>query len=223
MTRYTVNNRNTLLSIPWDVTALTVTANSCNDNTINVVDLSSFKFVRSVVIGDSLGLNWLESVSIGSSSFGGTGSLWKGSELKIVNCPQLKSLSIRAVSFVRYNWFELSELPQLKSVVMTSNAYHGCFRYACNAVFRDLPSLETIDLGDGAFQYAEYELNISDLPKLTVLLLQTWCLEGSTSTKTIDVIPYYYKNTLIMRSIDDVFENMGFVRLESITFGSIKQ
>ena len=148
MTRYTVNNRNTLLSIPWDVTALTVTGNSCNDNTITAVDLSSFKFLRSVVIGNScfkyvlafsiVGLNWLESVSIGSSSFGGTGSLWKGSELKIVNCPQLKSLSIRAVSFVRYNWFELSELPQLKSVVMTSNTDYGCFQYARNAVFRGM-------------------------------------------------------------------------------------
>ena len=148
MTRYTVNNRNTLLSIPWDVTALTVAAGSCNEDTIIAVDLSPFKFLRRVVIGNScfqyvqlfsiVGLNWLESVSIGSSSFGGTGSLWKGSELKIVNCPQLKSLSIRAVSFVRYNWFELSELPQLKSVVMTSNAYHGCFRYACNAVFRGM-------------------------------------------------------------------------------------
>ena len=69
MTRYTVNNRNTLLSIPWDVTALTVTGNSCNDNTITAVDLSSFKFLRSVVIGDNcfnyvpmlsiVGLNWL--------------------------------------------------------------------------------------------------------------------------------------------------------------------
>ena len=148
MTRYTVNNWDSYLSIPLYVTALTVTDSSCNDNTITVVDLSSFKFLRSVVIGNScfqyvqlfsiVGLNWLESVSIGSSSFGSTGSLWKGSELKIVNCPQLKSLSIRAVSFVRYNWFELSELPQLKSVVMTSNAYHGCFRYACNAVFRGM-------------------------------------------------------------------------------------
>ena len=148
MTRYTVNNRNTLLSIPWDVTALTVTANSCNEDTITAVDLSSFKFLRRVVIGNScfgyvqlfsiVGLNWLESVSIGSSSFGGTGSLWKGSELKIVNCPQLKSLSIRAVSFVRYNWFELSELPQLKSVVMTSNTDYGCFQYARNAVFRGM-------------------------------------------------------------------------------------
>ena len=145
MTRYTVNNRNTLLSIPWDVTALTVTGNSCNDNNIYVVDLSSFKFLRSVVIGNScfqyvqlfsiVGLNWLESVRIGEYSFGSDGSLWEGSEFKIVNCPQLKSLSIRAVSFVRYNWFELSELPQLKSVVIDSDF---SFRYVPNVVFRGM-------------------------------------------------------------------------------------
>ena len=145
MTRYTVNNRNTLLSIPWYVTALTVTASSCNDNNIYVVDLSSFKFLRSVVIGNScfqyvqlfsiVGLNWLESVSIGSSSFGGTGSLWKGSELKIVNCPQLKSLSIGGRSFDRYNGFELSQLPQLKSVTIASSY---CFYYAREAVFRGM-------------------------------------------------------------------------------------
>ena len=144
MTRYTVNNRNTLLSIPWDVTALTVTYNSCNDNNIYVVDLSSFKFLRSVVIGNEcfkyvrilsiVGLNWLESVSIGSSSFGGTGSLWKGSELKIVNCPQLKSLSIGYWSFRRYNGFELSELPQLISVVMGNYGFYN----ARNAVFRGM-------------------------------------------------------------------------------------
>ena len=150
MTRYTVNNRNTLLSIPWYVTALTVTDSSCNDNTITVVDLSSFKFLRSVVIGNScfgyvlafsiVGLNWLESVRIGSSSFGSGGPLWEGSELKIVNCPQLKSLSIGGGSFVRYNWFELSHLPQLKSVEIVSDRYnngHG-FQYARNAVFRGM-------------------------------------------------------------------------------------
>ena len=148
MTRYTVNNRNTLLSIPWDVTALTVTANSCNDNNIYVVDLSSFKFLRSVVIGNScfgyvlafsiVGLNWLESVSIGYRSFGSDGSLLVGSEFKIVNCPQLKSLSIGYWSFRRYNGFELSELPQLISVVMSSLYDYGCFRYARKAVFRGM-------------------------------------------------------------------------------------
>ena len=150
MTRYTVNNRNTLLSIPWDVTALTVTGNSCNDNTITAVDLSSFKFLRSVVIGNScfkyvlafsiVGLNWLESVSIGSSSFGSTGSLWKGSELKIVNCPQLKSLSIGDRSFGQYNGFELSELPQLKSVEIVSDSHNNgnSFGIAPKAVFRGM-------------------------------------------------------------------------------------
>ncbi|KNB41521.1 hypothetical protein JH06_5596 [Blastocystis sp. subtype 4] len=233
MTRYTVNNWNSYLSIPLYVTALTVTDNSCNDNNIYAVDLSSFKFLRSVVIGNSLGLNWLESVSIGGKSFGSDGSLWEVSELKIVNCPQLKSLSIGYWSFGRYNGFELSELPQLKSVVIgySVNSY-GCFQYARNAVFRDLPSLETIHLGYYVFSNAEYELNISDLPKLTVLRLWSYCLVGSTSTKTTDVFPYYYKNTLIMRNLpsltmlsisDDVFRNMGFVTLESITFGTIKQ
>ena len=144
MTRYTVNNWDSYLSIPLYVTALTVTANSCNDNTINVVDLSSFKFLRSVVIGNYcfynvlafsiVGLNWLESVSIGDNSFGSDGSLWEGSEFKIMNCPQLKSLSIGYWSFRRYNGFELSELPQLISVVMGNYGFYN----ARNAVFRGM-------------------------------------------------------------------------------------
>ena len=146
MTRYTVNNRNTLLSIPWYVTALTVTDSSCNEDTITVVDLSPFKFLRSVVIGNScfkyvqifsiVGLNWLESVRIGRDSFwDGSDSFLKGSELRIMNCPQLKSLSIGGRSFDRYNGFELSELPQLKSVTIASSY---CFYYAREAVFRGM-------------------------------------------------------------------------------------
>ena len=143
MTRYTVNNRNTLLSIPWYVTALTVTDSSCNEDTITVVDLSSFKFLRSVVIGNScfqyvqlfsiVGLNWLESVSIGYRSFDSS-TLVDGSQFKIVNCPQLKSLSIGYWSFRRYNGFELSELPQLISVVMGNYGFYN----ARNAVFRGM-------------------------------------------------------------------------------------
>ena len=150
MTRYTVNNWDSYLSIPLYVTALTVTDSSCNEDTITVVDLSSFKFLRSVVIGNScfqyvqlfsiVGLNWLESVRIGSSSFGSGGPLWEGSELKILNCPQLKSLSIGGRSFGRYNGFELSHLPQLKSVEIVSDRYNNGygFRYAPKAVFRGM-------------------------------------------------------------------------------------
>ena len=153
MTRYTVNNWDSYLSIPLYVTALPVTANSCNEDSINVIDLSSFKFLRSVVIGNScfkyvrifsiVGLNWLESVSIGYRSFGSDGSLLVGSEFKIVNCPQLKSLSIGGWSFGRYNGFELSQLPQLKSVVVSHynngyGTYYGSFVYTRNAVFRGM-------------------------------------------------------------------------------------
>ena len=149
MTRYTVNNWDSYLSIPLYVTALTVTANSCNDNNIYAVDLSSFKFLRSVVIGNScfqyvrilsiVGLNWLESVSIGYRSFGSDGSLLVGSEFKIVNCPQLKSLSIGGRSFGRYNGFELSQLSQLISVTIArSYGYGHGFQYARNAVFRGM-------------------------------------------------------------------------------------
>ena len=150
MTRYTVTNWDSYLSIPLYVTALTVAASSCNDNNINVIDLSSLKFLRSVVIGNScfqyvrifsiVGLNWVESVSIGEYSFGSTGSLLVGSKFKIVNCPQLKSLSIGGRSFGRYNGFELSQLPQLNYVTIRSDRYgngYG-FRYARNAVFRGM-------------------------------------------------------------------------------------
>ena len=145
MTRYTVNNWDSYLSIPLYVTVLTVTANSCNDNTMYTVDLSSFKFLRSVVIGNYcfynvlafsiVGLNWLESVSIGYRSFGSDGSLLVGSEFKIVNCPQLKSLSIGYRSFGRYNGFELSQLPQLKSIIVASDF---SFQYVPNVVFRSM-------------------------------------------------------------------------------------
>ena len=152
MTRYTVTNWDSYLSIPLYVTALTVTANSCNDNTITAVDLSSFKFLRSVVIGNYcfynvlafsiVGLNWLESVSIGYRSFDSS-TLVDGSQFKIVNCPQLKSLSIGGWSFGRYNGFELSQLPQLKSVVVSHynngyGTYYGSFVYTRNAVFRGM-------------------------------------------------------------------------------------
>ena len=145
MIRYTVNNRNSLLSIPWYVTILTVADKSCNEDNIAVVDLSSFKFLRSVVIGNScfqhvqvfsiVGLNRLESVSIGTYSFGRDGSLLVESQFKIVNCPQLKSLYIGGRTFGGYVGFELSQLPKLQSFVVASDF---SFRNVRKAVFRGM-------------------------------------------------------------------------------------
>ena len=91
-----------------------------------------FKYVQILSI---VGLNWLESVSIGTYSFWSDGSLLVDSEFKIVNCPQLKSLSIGGRSFGRYNGFELSQLPQLKSIIVASDF---SFQYVPNVVFRSM-------------------------------------------------------------------------------------
>ena len=98
------------MSIGWYVSAVSVTGNWCNEDSINVVDLSWLKFVGSVVIGNRclkyveimwiVGVNWVEWVSIGSISCGSDGCIWEGSELKIVNCGELKSLSIGSGWFV---------------------------------------------------------------------------------------------------------------------------
>ncbi|KNB41349.1 hypothetical protein JH06_5567 [Blastocystis sp. subtype 4] len=123
---YTVNNRNTLLSIPWYVTALTVVSNSCNEVVINECTLSRYKLLRSVVIGSNCfkyvpelvidGLNWLESITIGSSSFcfscnGIAENQYRNFHLK--NCLSLRELSIDRYSFSDYHIFELNHLPNL--------------------------------------------------------------------------------------------------------------
>ena len=149
MIRYTVNGRTSLLNMPWYVTSLTVTGNTCNDNNLYVVDLSSFKLLRSVLTGSSCfryvvvfsieGLNWLESVSIGDRSFTescGSGSSFEGSHFHIVNCPRLKSLSIGYCSFSRYNGFELAKLPQLQTISIGIGGSDVCFSGATEAVFK---------------------------------------------------------------------------------------
>ena len=151
MIRYTVNSRTSLLNMPWYVTSLTVTGNTCNDNNLYVVDLSSFKLLRSVVIGSSCfryvlvfsieGLNWLESVSIGDRSFTEScsiGSSFEGSHFHIVNCPRLKSLSIGYCSFSRYNGFELAQLPQLQTISVGDYYYRGSVSFGgtTEAVFK---------------------------------------------------------------------------------------
>ena len=148
MIRYTVNSRTSLLNMPWYVTSLAVTRDTCNENNLYVVDLSSFKLLRSVVIGDYCfkytllfsieGLNWLEYVSIGYRSFSescGSGSSFEGSHFHLVNCPRLKSLSIGYCSFSRYNGFELAQLPQLQTISIGKGG-SVCFSGATEAVFK---------------------------------------------------------------------------------------
>ena len=114
----------------------------------------------------------------------------------------------------------------------------------------DLPSLETIELGDGDFcfcQSVRFESIdlidwLSDLPKLQSIRLFSGALSGDNrkDRKTIKKEPYNYKNTLSMKGIDlffihqsdlpsltslksdgdDNFQTIGSVTLESTSYHS---
>ena len=165
MIRYTVNSRTSLLNMPFYVTSLTVTGNTCNEDILTILDLSSFKLLQSVVIGDHCfkyvsvfsieGLNWLESVTIGSSSFCLSCSCNSNNyrEFYITNCSSLSTLSVGHYSFSDYSVFELTTLPKLKSLSI------GTYQSSCNFCYvRDfravnLPSLESINIGRDSFKY----------------------------------------------------------------------
>ena len=152
MIRYTVNSRTSLLNMPFYVTSLTVTENTCNEDILTILDLSPFKLLKSVVIGDNCfkytllfsieGLNWLESVTISSSSFTEDCDDYsiQGSRFRIINCPRLKSLSIGRCSFSQYNGFELAQLPQLQTISIGSDYYFNtgsvCFGGTTEAIIK---------------------------------------------------------------------------------------
>ena len=103
--------------------------------------------LKRIVIGDGCfekvrvfeldGLGELESVVVGLRSFR-IGSLERSDgSCRIVNCPRLKSIQIGFRSFDDYHSFELNNLPSLQSIDMGD----WCFRYA--------PSFSLTGLIDG--------------------------------------------------------------------------
>ena len=76
---------------------------------------------------------------IGTYSFveSGRQDLVVGSRFSIVNCPHLKSLYMAGNDFYRHEVFELAQLPELKSVVLSYYDY-GCFVRTRNVVFRGM-------------------------------------------------------------------------------------
>ena len=131
------------------------------------MDLSSFSFLKSFECGDNSfnsvrkmiisGLNDLESIVIGKNSF----TLSKNSfderinrEFHVTDCSSLRELSIDRYSFSDYHIFDLSNLPNLKSINIGSSSESFNFYYVENVEFINLPSLESLDLGHSCFHHA---------------------------------------------------------------------
>ena len=133
----TMNQWNTLGS---GITELTVATNSLNDASLTVLDLTRFKRLKKIVIGDEcfmyvkevkmIGLSELESVEIGMNSFTkykGTSSITSdpNRHFYLKNCPKLKSLKIDHFSFSDYTVIEIENVDALEEIEFGSFAFYS--------------------------------------------------------------------------------------------------
>ena len=140
----TVTSWNQLNTLNTTVTEITIPSNSMNDASLTVLDLSRFRRLKRLVIGDEcfmyvnevkmVGLKALESVVIGKNSFT---KQKNGSDkdpnrhFYLKNCPKLKLLKMGRYSFSDYTVFEIENVDALEVIEMgdlNENSYN--FYYA---------------------------------------------------------------------------------------------
>ena len=113
-----------------------VVSNGKYNNFNDTLSISGYSKLKQIVIGNDCfgkvrlfeldGLNELESVVIGQRSFRIGDSERSDGTCRIVNCPKLKSIQISYESFSEYHSFELNNLPSLESI----DIGESCFHYA---------------------------------------------------------------------------------------------
>ena len=134
----TVTNWNQLNTLNTTVTEITVPSNSMNDASLTVLDLSRFRRLQKLVIGDEcfmyvnevkmVGLIVLDSVEIGKNSFTKYKSTYHitpdpNRHFYLKNCPKLKSLKIGRYSFSDYTVCEIENVDALESIAMGELSY----------------------------------------------------------------------------------------------------
>ena len=143
----TVTNWNQLNTLSKTVTELTVPSNSLNDASLSVLDLSRFRRLKKLVIGDEcfmyvnelklIRMYYLESVEIGMNSFTqhkNNGGNDPNRHFYLKNCPKLKSLKMGRYSFYDYCVCEIENVDALEVIEMGDannlNSGSGNFHYA---------------------------------------------------------------------------------------------
>ena len=113
------------------VTVITVPSDCLNDSSLTMLDLTRFKRLKKIVIGDECfmyvgvfsitGLSELESVEIGMNSFtknkNGYGSD-PNRHFYLKDCPKLKSLKMGRYSFSDYSVIEIENVDALEEIKM---------------------------------------------------------------------------------------------------------
>ena len=136
----TITNWYQLNMLNTTVTELTVANNSMNDASPTVLDLSRFRRLKKIVIGDEclvsvervvlIGLRVLESVEVGKNSF----TKYQGSfdivynpnpnrHFYLKSCPKLKRLRIYSNSFMDYSVCEIENVDALETIDVGWNSF----------------------------------------------------------------------------------------------------
>ena len=174
-----IHNSIELKSMNMNVTNLIISSNSCNE--LTSLNLNEYRYLKSIEIGDDCfmnvgtfnidGLNELKSLKIGKNSFTHfkIGDKWDYDKANnpsrsfcILNCIELESIEIGLFSFSDYGGgFELKNLPKLSTIKIgevgsrSQNFYFSSFEIKGNIdmilIWIDLPHLNSIELGNGAF------------------------------------------------------------------------
>ena len=130
----TVTNWNQLNSLNKRVSEIAIPSNSMNETSLIVLNLSCFRRLKKLVIGDKCfmhvnetrltGLYYLESVEIGRNSFTQHKNAWYGiapdpnRHFYLKNCPKLRSLRIGDYSFNDYTVIEIENVDALEVIEM---------------------------------------------------------------------------------------------------------
>ncbi|KAK8807872.1 hypothetical protein WA588_006360 [Blastocystis sp. NMH] len=228
-----------LLPDPLADTQLVVTQNTYNDNNYTRFILRRPPSLKSIVVEGNCftraryfeinGLNALESVTIKRGSF--TYALYSASVMKnnrtdgsfsIINCPQLKSISIADNTFSDYaRSFTIKDLPSLLYFETGLDSFYRVLLFS----LKDLPQLQSTRIGQSAFELCQ-RVVFENLPQLQSIVFVSWALRGDRNNyrKTISSAPYNYDSSLTMKNLplltrvsgSNNFDFIGSVILENI-------
>ena len=183
----TVTNWNQLNTLNTTVTEITAPSNSLNDASLTVLDLSRFRRLKKLVIGDGcfmnvdqlnlIGLSKLRSVVIGNNQCNAESV----TELDLSKYPLLKSVTIGDESFMYVNEVSIIGLSDLESVQIGKNSFTKKKNGSGNDpnrhfYLKNCPKLKSLKMGRYSFSdYTVIEIeNVDALEVIEMGDLNEW-------------------------------------------------
>lgn len=158
------------VKISKDTTSLVVPSNQCNDISLQTMDLSVFKKLRSVEVESRSfenivnlkveGLPLLEKIVVKDNCF----SKQLGS-LSVKGCSALSAISIGVGSFVSFSQLAIESSPVLSQLVLSGSNFNNADRVSLVG----LNGLTTVEVGADSFLLKEGSFALTDCSSLTSL------------------------------------------------------